>query len=74
MPRRGNKPREPRLGVYRPGRRPVNIRKVFTSLINNMFMFISILEVELSAAWVFSADFCFPGVASSLTNAGLRRD
>ncbi|WP_170161135.1 hypothetical protein [Methylocaldum marinum] len=32
------------------------------------------LEAELSAAWVFSADSFFPGVASSLTNAGLRRD
>ena len=34
MPRRGDKPREPRPGVYRPGQRPVNTRKEFTGLIN----------------------------------------
>jgi hypothetical protein len=33
MPWRGDKPREPRPGVYRPGQRPVNTRRVFTGLI-----------------------------------------
>ncbi|CAI8975968.1 protein of unknown function [Methylocaldum szegediense] len=32
MSRRGNKPREPRPGVYRPGRWPVDTRRVFTGL------------------------------------------
>ncbi|BBA37485.1 helicase domain-containing protein [Methylocaldum marinum] len=32
MPRRGDKPREPGLGVYWPGRRPVKTRRVFTGL------------------------------------------
>jgi hypothetical protein len=41
MPRRGNRPREPRPGVYRPGRQPVNTRRVFTGLINNQNLRIS---------------------------------
>jgi hypothetical protein len=36
MPRRGDKPRELRPGVYWPGRRPVKTRRVFTGLINNL--------------------------------------
>jgi len=35
MPRRGDKPREPRPGVYRAWAAARNTRRVFTGLINN---------------------------------------
>jgi|SRR5690554_5761866 hypothetical protein len=49
MPRRGDKPREPRPGVYRPGRQPVKTWRVFTGLINKRPVTVTLSDKQKSA-------------------------